>query len=96
MGICYQLLFCCFFVESYKTLNEHEESCFVFGSTTGTCEEIAYKIAKQLNLSKSDVYNVTDLSADKVAEYEVLLPGTSNLGRYGELQDDWYDGIGSA
>src|SRR5574344_1305786 len=21
---------CCFFVESYKTLNEHEESCFVF------------------------------------------------------------------
>ena len=34
-----------------------------FGSTTGTCEEIAYKIAKQLNLSKSDVYNVTDLGS---------------------------------
>ena len=63
-----------------------------FGSTTGTCEEIAYKIAKQLNLSKSDVYNVTDLSADKVAEYEVLLLGTSTWGD-GELQDDWYDGI---
>lgn len=61
-----------------------------FGSTTGTTEELAGKIAERLNVAASDVHNVGETQADAVAPYDVLLLGTSTWGD-GELQDDWYD-----
>ena len=61
----------------------------VFGSSTGTCENIANTIAEKLGV---EAINVTDFSADTVANYDNLILGTSTWGA-GELQDDWYDGV---
>ena len=36
-----------------------------FGSTTGTTEELAGKIAERLNVAASDVHNVGETQADK-------------------------------
>ena len=59
-----------------------------YGSSTGMCEDVANRIAQKLD--DAEVINAADLSADKVAEFEVLLLGSSTWGA-GELQDDWYD-----
>ncbi len=64
----------------------------IYGSTTGTCENIASTIASKLGVASADVLNVGEITVDKVNEYDVLLLGTSTWGD-GELQDDWYDGI---
>ena len=61
----------------------------VFGSSTGTCEAIAEKIAQKLGC---EVINVQDLTAEVVENNQNLILGTSTWGA-GELQDDWYDGI---
>lgn len=66
-----------------------KKTLVVFGSTTGTCEDLANRIAEKLG---ADVINVTDLNADSIAEYDNLILGTSTWGA-GELQDDWYDGV---
>lgn len=63
-----------------------------YGSSTGTCEELANQIAKKLGVSSTDVHSVDKMTADKIKEYEVLVLGTSTWGD-GELQDDWYDGV---
>ena len=61
----------------------------VYGSSTGTCEAIAAKIAERIG---AEAINVSDLTADVIAENDNLLIGTSTWGA-GELQDDWYDGV---
>ena len=61
----------------------------VYGSSTGTCEAIAEKIASRLG---AEALNVQELTADTVAANDNLILGTSTWGA-GELQDDWYDGI---
>ncbi|MCR4583982.1 MAG: flavodoxin FldA [Prevotella sp.] len=61
----------------------------VYGSSTGTCEAIAEKIASRLGV---ECLNVQDLTAAIVAENQNLILGTSTWGA-GELQDDWYDGL---
>ena len=61
----------------------------VFGSSTGTCEAIAEKIAQKLGC---EVINVQDLTAEVVENNQNLILGTSTWGA-GELQDDWYDGL---
>ena len=61
----------------------------VYGSSTGTCEAIAGKIAEKLGV---EAINASDLTADVIAENDNLLIGTSTWGA-GELQDDWYDGV---
>lgn len=60
-----------------------------FGSTTGTCEELAGKIGSAL--AGAEIRNVTEL--DNSAEaYDMLVLGTSTWGN-GDLQDDWYSGV---
>ena len=59
-----------------------------YGSSTGTCEDIANRIAAKLE--GAEVINAADLSADNVMGYDILLLGSSTWGA-GELQDDWYD-----
>ena len=61
----------------------------VYGSSTGTCEAIAEKIAQKLGC---EAINVQDLTADVVNANQNLILGTSTWGA-GELQDDWYDGL---
>jgi flavodoxin I len=59
-----------------------------FGSSSGTTEDVAQRIAKQLGIAASDIYNVCDTPASAVDPYEVLILGTSTWGS-GDLQDDW-------
>ena len=66
-----------------------KKTIVIYGSSTGTCEAIAEKIASKLG---TDVLKVQDLTADIIAENENLILGTSTWGA-GELQDDWYDGV---
>ena len=66
-----------------------KKTIVVFGSSTGTCEAIAEKIAARLG---AEVINVQDFNADVIAANENLILGTSTWGA-GELQDDWYDGV---
>lgn len=61
----------------------------VYGSTTGTCESIAQTLGYQLG---AEVINVSDLTANQLAEADNIVLGTSTWGA-GELQDDWYDGV---
>jgi len=61
----------------------------IYGSSTGTCESIAEKIAQKLGC---EALNVQELNADVVAQNQNLILGTSTWGA-GELQDDWYDGL---
>ena len=63
-----------------------------YGSSTGTCADLANQIADKMGVAASDVYSADKLSADLVKEYDLLILGTSTWGD-GELQDDWYDGI---
>jgi flavodoxin, long chain len=62
-----------------------------YGSTTGTCEGIARAIAGKLGIPEENVIDVSKMTTEKVAVYDVLILGTSTWGD-GELQDDWYDG----
>lgn len=66
-----------------------KKTVVVYGSSTGTCESIANTIADKLG---TEAINVADMTADTIADNDVLLLGTSTWGA-GELQDDWYDGI---
>lgn len=66
-----------------------KKTIVVYGSSTGTCESIANTIAEKLGV---EAINVSDFSADVVAENDNLILGSSTWGA-GELQDDWYDGI---
>lgn len=61
-----------------------------FGSSTGTTEALAEKIAARLGVAATDVHNVMASTADEAAAYDLLLLGSSTWG-CGELQDDWYD-----
>jgi flavodoxin I len=69
-----------------------EKTCIIYGSSTGTCQAIAEKIAGRLGVAQADVYDVANITADTVGRYTNLILGTSTWG-VGELQDDWYDGL---
>jgi len=66
------------------------KTCVIYGSTTGTCEDLANRIAAKLD--GAEVINVADLTAAKIDECQNLILGTSTWG-CGDLQDDWFDGI---
>lgn len=57
-----------------------------YGSTTGTTEGVAEKIASALGTT--NVYNVGNTKVDEVDQYDVLVLGSSTWG-IGDLQDDW-------
>ena len=61
----------------------------IYGSSTGTCQSIAEKIAGKLQVEAVDVQTI---GADMVNSYANLILGTSTWDA-GELQDDWYDGL---
>jgi flavodoxin I len=59
-----------------------------YGSSSGTTEDIARRIASHLGVETADIYNVGDTPASAAEPYEVLILGTSTWG-LGDLQDDW-------
>lgn len=61
-----------------------------FGSSTGHTQNDALKIAHALGVEIADVHNVDNTAPDRVADYDLLVLGTSTWGD-GALQDDWYD-----
>ena len=73
----------------YIFIFKMNKTIVVYGSSTGTCEAIAEKIAQKLGC---EAINVQDLTADVVNNNQNLILGTSTWGA-GELQDDWYDGL---
>ena len=60
-----------------------------YGSTTGTCEDLAGRIADAL--AGAEVRNASEFGPE-AADCDLLLLGTSTWGE-GELQDDWYDKV---
>ena len=66
-----------------------KKTIVVYGSSTGTCEGIANDIASALGVK---AINVSDMTAEVIAEHDSLILGTSTWGA-GEVQDDWYDGL---
>lgn len=69
-----------------------EKIGIIYGSTSGTTESIAQQIADSLGVSKTDVIDAGKIKPENVAQYGILILGTSTWGD-GELQDDWYDGV---
>lgn len=67
-----------------------KSTIIIYGSSTGTCQDLAGRIGEKLGVS--DVVNVSEISASQIEGYENLIIGTSTWG-FGELQDDWYDGV---
>lgn len=61
-----------------------------YGSTTGTTGEVAKQIAELLGIDSSDIHDVANSAPTDVADYEVLILGTSTWGD-GDLQDNWAD-----
>jgi flavodoxin I len=67
-----------------------KKTVIIFGTSTGTCEDLAGRIGAKLGVD--NVINVTDLDESVIADNDNLILGTSTWGA-GELQDDWYDGL---
>ncbi|MDR3118036.1 MAG: flavodoxin FldA [Mediterranea sp.] len=63
-----------------------------YGSTTGTTEDVARRIAAKLGVAGADIHDASSVTESMIEGYDVLLLGSSTWGD-GELQDDWYDSI---
>lgn len=61
-----------------------------YGSTTGSTEQVAHAIAKELNVDEKDIHDVTSVAPSAVGEYHVVLLGASTWGD-GDEQDDMHD-----
>ena len=64
-----------------------EKTCIIYGSSTGTCQAIADKIAAKLGVGGADVYDVAKVTADTVAPYKnvlVALFGCGDCESYGD------------
>lgn len=64
------------------------KTIIVFGSSTGTTQGIAERIAEKFD--GAEVRDAADFSAEDVADYDLLILGSSTWDE-GELQDDWSD-----
>lgn len=62
------------------------KTIIVYGSTTGTTEEIGKKISK--GFENSDTIDVSNLDFKTLVNYDLIILGTSTWG-IGDLQDDW-------
>lgn len=69
-----------------------KKTCIIYGSSTGTCQAVAEKIAVKLGVDADDIIDVANISLSTPDAYSNLFLGTSTWGA-GELQDDWYDGL---
>lgn len=68
------------------------KTCIIYGSSTGTCQDLASRIAAKLGVDNADVFDAGSISTEQLEGYQNLVLGTSTWGA-GEMQDDWYDGV---
>lgn len=68
------------------------KTCIIYGSSTGTCQDLASRIAAKLGVDNANVFDAGSISAEQLEGYQNLVLGTSTWGA-GEMQDDWYDGV---
>lgn len=61
-----------------------------FGSTNGTTEDVAGSIKSAFG--EADVHEISSDISAQVADYDVIILGTSTWGD-GDLQDDWDENI---
>lgn len=66
-----------------------------YGSATGVTADIANRLAKALGVPAEDVHNVADTAPTALADYKLLVLGSSTHGS-GDLEDDWYDFLDGA
>ena len=66
------------------------KTIIVYGSSTGTTKDIADRIAEKFGVAADDVRDAADFDAEDVANYDLLIFGSSTWDD-GELQDDWSD-----
>ena len=69
-----------------------KKTAIIYGSSTGTCEDLAKRLADKLGIDAADVIDVANIDGQTVAKYDNLILGTSTWGA-GEMQDDWYEGV---
>jgi len=69
-----------------------KKTVIIYGSSTGTCQDLAERLANVLGVDPANVLNAGDISADQLADADNLLLGTSTWGA-GDLQDDWFTGL---
>ncbi len=66
-----------------------------YGTNTGTTEDVAHRIAKELGVADADIHNVADTAPDVLGDYDVIVIGTPTWGS-GEIQEDFYDFLDGA
>ena len=64
------------------------KTAIFYASSTGNTSNIANVIAQELNIS--DVFDIADVSLERINEYSNIILGISTWGD-GDLQDDWDD-----
>ncbi len=65
-----------------------------YGSTTGNTQRVAERIQAGFGSEAADLRPIAEASADEVSSYQYLIFGSSTWG-VGDLQDDWFDGMGT-
>lgn len=66
-----------------------------YGSLTGTTAAVAERIGALLGVPDQDIINVAEASPVKLADYDLIVLGSSTWGD-GELEEDWFDFIDGA
>lgn len=64
-----------------------------YGSSTGNTAVVAKQIASKLGVGKEHVFDVSNVAVEQLANYDVLIFGSSTWG-LGDLQDDWDGFVG--
>ncbi|VFP81107.1 Flavodoxin 1 [Buchnera aphidicola (Cinara kochiana kochiana)] len=63
-----------------------------YGSDTGNTEKISYIIQKIIGISQSNVFDISNISLNKMEDFNILFLGISTW-YYGELQCDWEESL---
>lgn len=62
----------------------------VFGSNLGNTATVAQIIAKAMQIDQKDLYDVADITADDINQYDGYIFGTSTWG-IGDMADSWQE-----
>lgn len=66
-----------------------------YASSTGTTEDVARMIAKEMKVADADIHDVAKTAPSTMGDYDLIVIGSSTYGA-GDLQDDMYDFIDGA
>ncbi len=70
------------------------KTAVVWASQTGNTKEAAELIAEQIGRERIDLFDVADIPASRLSEYDMLIIGTSTWGA-GELPHGWRQAVGA-